>query len=136
VTADGITITAPSGWSDATHTTANVGADLLLRGPDDAIVEVIGSPFFQPFDAATEVTRLQRAGTLFSSAVSLDSNTVRETTLPIGQAVEADVSIEGRSGTVVVFGSEQRTIAVVFLNAGSQKAKADFGKMLSSLHPA
>jgi hypothetical protein len=36
----------------------------------------------------------------------------------------------------VVFGSEQRTIAVVFLNAGSQKAKADFGKMLSSLHPA
>jgi membrane protease YdiL (CAAX protease family) len=136
VTADGVTITAPSGWSDATHTTANVGADLLLRGPDGAIVEVIGGPFSQPFDADAEVTRLQTAGNLFSSAASLDGSTVRVTTLPVGPAVEAEVSVEGRSGSVVVFGSEQRTIAVVFLNAGSDKAKADFAKMLSSMHAA
>lgn len=134
VSVDGVTFTAPSGWSVQSNVTAQTfGIDALLSGPDSAVVEVIGGPPGETFDPSGEAARLQSAGSFFPSEVSLDATTVREISLPIGQAVEADISIEGRSGTVVVFGSEQRTLAVMFLNAGSEKARADFAKMLHSI---
>lgn len=136
VDVDGVAMTAPSGWSVVTNATVeSFGIDAALRGPDDAIVEVIGGPYGRPFSADTEAAQLQAAG-LLPSEFNVDVSSVREMTLPVGQAVEADVTIEGQPGSVVTFASDDRSVAVVFLNAGSSKAKSDFTRMLESIHPS
>lgn len=135
VSLDGVSFQAPSGWSVQSSVTAqNLGAAAVLRGPDDAIVEVIEGPVGEQFDPDATASRLESETLPFQDELSLDHSTVREETLPIGRAVEADVSLDGRSGHVVLFPAADRPVAVVFLDAGSAKASSDFTKILDSLH--
>jgi membrane protease YdiL (CAAX protease family) len=130
---DGVSFQAPSGWSVQSSVTAsNFGAAAVLRGPDDAIVEVIEGPVGQQFDPDAAAARLQSESLPFQSELSLNHSTIREETLPVGRAIEADVTVEGRSGKVVLISAANRPFAVVFLDAGSAKASSDFTKILNS----
>jgi hypothetical protein len=134
VNLDGVSFKAPSGWSVESSVTAeNIGAAAVVRGPDDALVEVIEGPVGEQFDPDATASRLQSEALPFQSQLSLNRATVREESLPIGRAVEADVSVDGRSGSVVLFPAADRPFAVVFLDAGSERAMADFPKILDSL---
>jgi hypothetical protein len=134
VSLDGVSFKAPSGWSMQSSVTAeNVGAAAVLDGPDDALVEVIEGPIGEQVDPDAAAARLQSETLPFQTEMTLDRSTVRQEMLPIGRAVEADVTVEGRSGTVVLLPLADRPLAVVFLDAGSNKASIDFRTILDSL---
>jgi len=134
VTLDGMSFQAPSGWSVQSSVTAeSLGAGAVLRGPDDAVVEVIEGPVGERLDPDATASRLQTETVPFQTGMTLDRSSVREVSLPAGRAVEADVTLEGRSGSMVLFPAADRPIAIVFLDAGSTKATADFAKILDSL---
>lgn len=133
VNVDGLSLTAPSGWSVESSVTADqIGAAAVLRGPDDAIVEVIEGPVGSNFDPDTIAAQL-RTALPFQSELTAEPDTVREAVLPLGKAVEVDVTIDDQSGTVVLVPGNNRPIGVVLIDAGSAKARSDFATILDSL---
>ena len=64
---------------------------------------------------------------------TVDASTVRNIDLPVGAAVELDVTVQGHGGHMVFVPRAGQSLEVVFLSAGSLKAERDFTKMLESI---
>jgi hypothetical protein len=65
--------------------------------------------------------------------VDVTVDNARQVQLPAGSAVEADITAEGHSGSLVFVPEQSKFVEVIFISAGSEKARADFPHMLDSL---
>jgi hypothetical protein len=129
-----ISVDAPSGWSrdsalDAGFPTQN---GLALHGPSGA--EFLANESLTMTTPTLDTIEGQlSAGALGALGVDVDGASIHTTRLPIGMAVEASVTAQGHHGTIVVQPRGQWVLEVVFFDAGSIKAQADFGRMLASV---
>ena len=130
-----LSINAPGGWR--LHSAQSFGGGLALEGPSESALLVRADP--EPASPSTEtmLSRIQ-AGLLSIDGVNLDvdGSTARQVRLPAGPAVEVDVTVEGHAGTLVYLPRPGAMVEVVFMSAGSMKARADFPGMLESLRVA
>lgn len=135
-----MSIHAPSGWGQH-HATipAGLASAFALEGPSESAVVVMEIP--ESISRSVTVSSIETA--LNSGAMSTylpnygtSLTDVREVRLPVGTAVEADVTVDGHSGNFVFVPRPTETVMVMFLSAGSEKAKADFPHMLDSLRVA
>lgn len=130
-----VTIHAPSGWSHH-HDAIPAGpySAFSLEGPSESGVFIMELPDTHSV-TTTSIEDAMRDGAM-SSYLPSDGTSltnVREIKLPVGTAVEADVVVQGHSGNFVFIPRATETVAVMFISAGSEKAKADFPHMLDSL---
>lgn len=127
-------LTAPSGWSvPADPTDLPAGATALLVGPSASEVAIVpGMP--DNGLTATEMAARLRLGTFVLPDFELDGDTVRAVPTPAGVAVEVDIKIEGRSGTVALIDGNGQLYEVMFLSAGSTRATEGFDQMVQSAH--
>ena len=131
----GLTMTEPSGWSSSTSTAAQfAGVDAVLIGPDDALLEVVPAPAIPEPDDSAVIQRLRAGNLPFGPGLVIDAGSVSEIPTPAGNAVEVGITVEGRQGTLAWLAGDEQSYGFVFLSAGSDKAKADFSRMLASLH--
>jgi membrane protease YdiL (CAAX protease family) len=130
VTAGDLTFSAPSGWGQI-H--SDVGG-WTMTGPSGAEVYLAERPLTVT-PTPDQIRDRLREG--FSASpipgMSFNPSTLRETTLPVGVAVEMDVSYEGHGGTFVMLAAQGKLVEVVLMDGGSTKAQADFPHMLESL---
>jgi membrane protease YdiL (CAAX protease family) len=131
VTSGDISMSAPGGWHQ--HRDAFDGG-LVLEGPSEAALFVAELPAASTPTTDTMLSRIQ-AGLLSVNGVDLDvqANTAHEVELPVGPAVEVDINAKGHSGTLVYLPRPGAIVEVVFMSAGSMKARSDFPRMLDSL---
>jgi membrane protease YdiL (CAAX protease family) len=130
----GLSFTAPSGWSRDTSPAAEFsGAAAVLIGPDDAQLEVIKGPAETQSDTSAVVARLRSGKLPFGPGITLDVNTISELPSPAGEVVEAGIAVDDRQGTLALLAADGQSYGLVFLSAGSDKAQADFDKMIGSL---
>jgi hypothetical protein len=129
---NGLRLTAPSGWSQQTLA---LGSTTRLLGPADATVDVaVVNMLGQSVDIDTLTEQLRDGELPFDLNATVHQSSVRQLALPIGVAAEADVTTaDGRAGDVVLIPANGRLYGVLFMNAGSQRAKADFTTILGSL---
>jgi hypothetical protein len=130
-----LSFTAPGGWS--TVVPATVPTDrtppLDLRGPSGAEVAVVPLPVGSSATADQIEARLQIGAGALATLLGGPVTNVREITLPVGTAVEADIDIRGRHGDAVLLPEDGGGLEVIFLSAGSVKATEDFAHMLDSM---
>jgi len=127
-----VSVHAPSGWSQHQDTYRSQG--IALEGPSGAAFLVLELP------TPSTVTIDSIEGTFRSSAwqqfvpnIDAAIDNVRQVQLPVGAAVEADVTAEGHAGNLVFVPEAGKVVEVVFISAGSDKAKSDFPRMIDSL---
>lgn len=126
----GVRAQAPGGWSQD-HSSR---MDLSLQGPSGAWFGASTIPTPVPPDLQQITARLTTGfASLPAQEVSLNTNTIRNVTEPIGRGVELDMVVQGHSGHMLFFPRTGQSVEVVFLSAGSLKAEHDFTKMLSTL---
>ena len=135
-----VSIHAPSGWGQH-HATIPAGpaTAFALDGPSESAVVVMEFPAssLPPVTVSSIEAALNRGAlSTFLPSYGTSLANVREVQLPLGTAVEADVTVEGHSGNFVFIPRQTETVMVMFLSAGSEKAKADFPRMLDSLRLA
>lgn len=133
-TVNGLTLRAPSGWSQ--HTTSNplLGLPERLDGPSGSMLEVVAGPDGEIIQPAVLAEDLREDRLPFSTDVVVDRSTVRELTLPVGVADEVDVSYDGYDGELVFVPESTRTYGLLFMGGGSEKATSDFSSILDSIH--
>ena len=135
-TSGDVAIHAPSGWSqhhgggiDEASFTA-----LALDGPSQSGVMVMDIPVSHPLStSAIESAVRSGAMSTYLPATGTSLSNIREVQLPAGTGIEADFVIQGHSGNFVFVPRSTEMVAVMFISAGSEKAKADFPHMLDSL---
>jgi hypothetical protein len=133
INVDGLSITEPSGWSEVTYPPGYFATSTTLRGPADSFVDIVAGQAGQQIDPATLATDLRNDALPFGEGEEIHRSTVREVSLPIGPADEADVTLDERPGELVLFSTDDRTYGMFFMSAGSDKATADFTKILDSV---
>lgn len=133
-TVNGLTLRAPSGWSQ--HATSNpfLGVPDRLDGPAGSMIEVVAGPEGELVEPTVLADELRADRLPFNTDVVVDRSTVREITLPVGVADEVDVSYDGYDGDLVFVPGSTRTFGLLFMGGGSEKAKADFTSILDSIH--
>ena len=128
-----VSVHAPSGWSqhqDAGFETSGLGLD----GPTGAAVFIVEIPTPTPVSPQALLNSFQTNGLgQYMPSLPMSFENARQVQLPAGAAVEADVSAGGHSGNLVFVPEQTKIVEVVFMSAGSEKAKADFPHMLDSL---
>jgi membrane protease YdiL (CAAX protease family) len=132
VSSGDISLKAPGGWRQ--HTEADLGDGLVLEGPSEAALLIRRQPTTATPTTTTMLNRLQ--GGLLSVDgfnVGVDGSSAREVRLPAGSAVEVDITAQGHAGTLVYLPQPSAVVEVVFMSAGSMKARTDFPGMLQSL---
>lgn len=128
VSAGQVSLQVPGGWSPV----PNEGNNLELTGPSGADLAVIDLPI--PGAPVAALTQRIRSGALaLVPGVEVDTTTTRSIDLPIGAAVAVDVTAGGHGGTLVLLPTADDVVEIVFVDAGSAKARADFPDMLRSL---
>jgi membrane protease YdiL (CAAX protease family) len=132
VTADGLSVQLPSGWSSLTLSSApalatedRIGA---FRGPSGAIITVVSlqTPNMPQLDQL--VTAMRNSGTLTPG-----SDDVRQLSLPIGTALQTQLTIGGQAVTSVIVPRAGTTYELDLQSAGSVKATSDFQRVLRDL---
>jgi membrane protease YdiL (CAAX protease family) len=130
-----LSLTAPSGWSvDASPAVQFSGADSVLVGPSDAELEVIPGPAVTAVSPDAIAARLRSGALPLSAGLGLDTSSVSEVPTPAGEVVEIQMTLQGRQGTLGLLAADGQSYELIFLSAGSEKAIADFPRMLASLH--
>ena len=132
VTSGDISIKAPGGWHQHNDTFAPGG--IALEGPSESALLIAELPAASTPTPDTMISRLQ-SGLLTANGLDVDvqTNTAREVDLPAGAAVEVDIIAHGHAGTLVYLPRPNAIVEVVFMSAGSLKARSDFPHMLDSL---
>jgi membrane protease YdiL (CAAX protease family) len=134
VSLEGLTFTAPGGWSTVASPTISSSGNLLdLRGPSAAEVSVIEIPVATDQPADQLAARLQAGSGQLSESLGGSATNVRETTTPAGPAVEVDIDVHSHHGDAVLLPVAGEVYEFIFLNAGSVKATEDFSRMLDSI---
>jgi hypothetical protein len=127
----GLAIQVPGGWHTASSVPTGLGPDgLMVEGPGGAALAVMSVPFRSgaaPLDAL-----------LLDSARSLGVATgaVRQRQLPIGPAVEVDVTVEGQSGHLLALVVEGRVYELFCITGGSPSAERGWTRIVDSVSPA
>ena len=136
VSSGDISISAPGGWHQHNDATFASGG-LTLEGPSESALLVAELPTTSTPTPDTMLSRIQ-AGLLSVNGFDLEvhAETAREVQLPVGQAVEVDIQAKGHAGTLVYVPRPGAIVEVVFMSAGSMKARSDFPHMLDSLRVA
>jgi membrane protease YdiL (CAAX protease family) len=130
-----LSLTAPSGWSVDTSPAVQLsGADSVLVGPSDAELEVIPGPAVTAVSPDAIAARLRSGALPLSAGLGLDTSSVSEVPTPAGEVVEIQMTLQGRQGTLGLLAADGQSYELIFLSAGSEKAIADFPRMLASLH--
>jgi membrane protease YdiL (CAAX protease family) len=135
---DGLTVHIPSGWREVVSaeasSTAYVSNSLAFKGPSDAGIFVVSLPTPHAPSASSYEQRLVSADFAASNPdLTIDPDSVTEVPFDDGQLVEANITAEGHSGVVVMIPHDGTSYELVFISAGSAKARADFDKVLNSL---
>jgi membrane protease YdiL (CAAX protease family) len=128
-----LSLTAPSGWS--TTGTSATGQGVALRGPSDAVVDVLALPTPSAPSADELAARLRSTGQAAMGAV-LEPASIRTQPVAGVDSVAVDIDADGHRGTLVLVPDNGESYEVVFLSAGSVKASQDFAAMLASLRLA
>ncbi|MBV8160527.1 MAG: CPBP family intramembrane metalloprotease [Acidimicrobiia bacterium] len=129
VTAAGVSISAPAGWSQVN---ASSGSDIELQSPSGAEVLVHRLSSSTPTDPAILASRMNALPRL-APGVTIKAGTVRAAQYPAGQGAAAEVNDSGHDGEVVVLSSLQGAVIVELITGGNANAPAQFDAMLQSL---
>jgi membrane protease YdiL (CAAX protease family) len=129
-----VAVQAPSGWSQS-HSTPMA---LSLYGPAGAWfgVETLSTPVAPDMHAVTARLTDAALTSPSSEVVEVDRSTVRDVSLPAGDGVELDVTVQGHRGHMIFISRAGTSVEVIFLSAGSLKAERDFPKMVASVRVA
>jgi len=137
VTAEGLSVTLPQGWSadvsDLPDVVVGGRPAMFLTGPSGSSIAVIAfdTPVAPSADAFGSELRDPRFAPTFAG---LKPQTLRIVTIPAGTLVEID-AVTGRDPSVAAFLLRAgTTYEFVFRSAGSPKAQADFDPILRSLN--
>lgn len=130
---EGLTMTAPSGWSVAAGPTAGLSGAAMLIGPDDAQLEIAVGPAVHNVDPDAVANRLRSGDLPLAAGLTVDTNSVSEVGTLAGDVVEVGFTVDGRQGTVALLAGEGQSYELLFLSAGSEKAQADFSRMVASM---
>jgi membrane protease YdiL (CAAX protease family) len=130
VTVADLSLSAPSGWGQL----RGEQGGWTLTGPSGAQI-FLAEQQLAVMPTADQMRDRMRAGIAMAAipGISFDAGTLQETTLPAGVAVEMGVTYEGHGGTFAMLAVSSELVEVVFMDAGSTRAKADFPHMLKSL---
>ena len=135
VNVGGLSAHLPSGWraaslSDMPESLSNVGSVKTFRGPSgSALVFVaVPSPSMPTVDDIYD--RLSSSG--FTSMMPGHSD-LRELRLPAGPAVEVVSQVHGDQVTIVFLPHAGESYELLMRGAGSAKARADLGHILTDL---
>ncbi|MDQ1699707.1 MAG: hypothetical protein QOG34_1570 [Frankiaceae bacterium] len=136
VTARGLTVTLPQGWSADVDVQPAVvlggHTAMFLTGPSGSSIGVVAfdTPQAPNIERLSEMIRDPR----FAPAnPGIKPMTLREIAVPAGRLIEVD-TVTGRDPSVIAFLCRAgTTYELIFRSAGSPKAQADFGPMLHSL---
>jgi hypothetical protein len=133
ITSGDISISAPGGWHQHNDLSFAPGG-LVLEGPSEAALFVTEQPVAATPTADTMLSRIE-SGLLSTNNfdVVVHAETAHEVQLPAGPAVEVDLNAQGHAGTMVLLSRPGDVVEVVFMSAGSMKARTDFPRMLDSL---
>jgi membrane protease YdiL (CAAX protease family) len=133
-TVNNVQLTTPSGWSQATPQLAmSPDGVLALVGPSDSQLDVVAGPVTGPLSVDDIASRIRQSAVPLNGEFTIDTAGARVISLPIGEAVETSLTVEGRSGTLVLFDPAGQIYEVLFLDAGSATATRDFQQVLESL---
>jgi membrane protease YdiL (CAAX protease family) len=138
VSGGGLSVSAPGGWQQATveelHGIEDPGG-IVLKGPSGAMFAAVKSPLEAGTPSAEVIADRLRAGVLDVGfpGLEIDGNGIRTVHLPLGDAVEIDLTAEGHSGTLAFVTGPYGAVEVVFMSGGSKKARTDFARMLPTL---
>jgi membrane protease YdiL (CAAX protease family) len=133
ISAGGVSVSAPGGW----HVASENLPGLVLEGPSGAMFAAIEVPG-ESGPSVQEIGDRLRAGMLDTGFPGLEvhSERIRNVHLPVGDAVEIDVTSEGHRGTLVFAELPAGALEIVFMSGGSMKAQSDFERMLPTLRVA
>jgi hypothetical protein len=138
VTADGLTLRLPHGWHPTTSGLPAVAAGghpaIFVDGPSGATLEVIS--YDTPAPDAGRLADMIRDPRLAGPNAGLQPLTLREQTVPAGRLLEVDADVDGRHGTVAFLLSRGTSYELIFMPAGSPKARADMDPILHGLSVA
>jgi len=132
IEANGVTVSAPAQWKLSAETPLNL--DLALDGPSGAALVVHHEDL--PADVVvTPEAVLEMLATPgeFLPGLDLVLPSARIEDLPFGRAVRLDVTADGQGGQLVVVPMGRRVWSIVLVDSGSNRAKADFARMLPTL---
>ena len=127
-----VSMHAPSGWSQ--HGSSDVPTGLALEGPSGSGVIVLETPTPTPVTPDVILTRLETTSwQQYLPNIDASIDNPRQVQLQTGPAVEADLTAEGHGGEIVFVPAQSKMVEVIFVSAGSEKAKTDFPHMLDSI---
>jgi len=136
VSGDGLTMTLPHGWHDASASLPRVVLGghpaLMVHGPSGATIAVISyeTPVAPDIGRLADLIRDPRFA---ASNPGLQPLTLREVSVPAGRLVEVDATHDGDQRTVAFLCRAGTTYELVLRASGSPRARADFEPILHSL---
>jgi membrane protease YdiL (CAAX protease family) len=137
LSAGNLSVSAPGGWQQATE--ADLGGlavpGLLLKGPGGAMLAVLEAPADVGNPSPEVIADRLRSGLLDVGfpGLQVHDEGIRTVHLPVGDAVEVDLTAQGHRGTLAFVNGPKGALEVVFMSGGSTKAQADFERMLPTL---
>jgi membrane protease YdiL (CAAX protease family) len=135
VTGDGLTMTLPTGWHATTTGLPVVAAGghpaIYVDGPSGASIQVIS--YNTPAPDINRLTDMIRDPRFAGADAGLQPLTLRQRTVPAGRLVEVDADVSGHHGTVAFLLLRGTTYELIFMPAGSPKARADIDPILRDL---
>jgi membrane protease YdiL (CAAX protease family) len=127
-----LTLHTPRGWQKV-HT-SDVLPSVMLRGPSDSTVEIVGLPTpVAPTIEAIEGRMADGSLTTYYPDLTVDTKSLRTVQLEGARAAVVDLEVKGHAGTLVIAPRQGTSYELIFSGAGSTKAKGDFDKMLTSV---
>jgi hypothetical protein len=137
LSAGNLSVSAPGGWQQATEEDLGglVMPGLVLKGPSGAMFAVLEAPAGVGNPSPEVVANRLRSGLLDTGfpGLQVHDEGIRTVHLPVGEAVEIDLTAEGHRGTLAFVNGPTGALEIVFMSGGSPKAQADFERMLPTL---
>ncbi len=132
-----MTVKLSTGWSIAHGSLGDAPAGTVgINGPTGSGVAILAISTNGTAPTVDAIESRISNGSLTASMPSQDRITTapREIALPAGVGVQVGLSMEGHGGQMIFVPHGGYIYEVIFIDAGSDKAKSDFVTMLSSAH--
>jgi membrane protease YdiL (CAAX protease family) len=133
---NGVTVRAPGDWQLAGEAAAPEGASLALEGPSGAAISVsrLSLPPDQPVVGAGQMAEVFTSGAApLPSGVTIDPGTVEVVRYPAGEAVQMDVTVDGRDGIAVFIPVPGTLWSIEVATGGSDRAQSEYEEILDSM---
>jgi membrane protease YdiL (CAAX protease family) len=137
-TVEGVSVTAPRGWHEASASEGVPPGMLGLDGPTDSAFGLMAMSLpagKQPsLSDPSVISKIQSSlGPASGYGGTFDTNNIHTMDLPAGHALDIPMLVKGYHGEEVFIEGQGKFIVVFFHSGGSVKAEQDFQKMLQSL---